>query len=173
MRYTALINDKRYDIEIGANNTVVVNGEPHNVDFRSIDGARLYSLLIDNASWETLVDRNSDEYRVLIGGALHVVTVQDERTRKMAKAETAQAAYTGDVIIKAPMPGLVREVVVQVNDPVRAKQGIVILEAMKMQNELRTPKAGSVKEIRVKPGDKVDQGQALVVISNPGLAQEG
>jgi len=164
MRYTAIINDKSYDIEIGANNTVLVNGEPHNVDFRSIDGARLYSLLMDNSSWETLVDRNGDEYRVLIGGELHVVTVQDERTRKMAKAEKTQAAHAGEAILKAPMPGLVLDVVVNVNDEVTAKQGIVILEAMKMQNELRTPKAGTVKEIRVKPGDKVDQGQVLVII---------
>lgn len=164
MRYTAIINEKMYDIEIGPNNTVLVNGEPHSVDFRSIDGARLYSLLMDNSSWETLVDRNGDEYRVLIGGELHVVTVMDERTRKMAKAEKAQATHAGEAIIKAPMPGLVRDVVVNVNDPVAAKQGVVILEAMKMQNELRTPKTGTVKEIRVKPGDKVDQGQVLVVI---------
>jgi biotin carboxyl carrier protein len=164
MKYTAIINDKTYAIEIGANNTVSVNGQPHNVDFRTIDGSSLYSLLLDNASWETLVDRNGDEYRVLIGGELYIVTVMDERTRKMAKAEKVQAAHPGEVSIKAPMPGLVREVPVKVGDSVAVKQGVVILEAMKMQNELRTPKAGTVKEIRVKPGDKVEQGQVLVVI---------
>jgi biotin carboxyl carrier protein len=164
MRYTATINDKTYEIEIGANNTVTVNGEPHNVDFRTIDGSRLYSLLMDNLSWETLVDRNGDEYRVLIGGELHVVNVQDERTRKMAKAEKTQLAQTGEAVIKAPMPGLVRGVNVNVGDAVAARQGIVILEAMKMENELRTPRAGSVKEIRVKPGDKVEQGQVLLIV---------
>ena len=164
MKYTALINDKMYEIEIGANNTVMVNGEPHNVDFRTIDGSALYSLLLDNASWEALVDRNGDEYRVLIGGELNVVNVQDERTRKMAKAEGAQAAPTGEAIIKAPMPGLVRGVQVNVGDNVAAKQGVVILEAMKMENELRTPRAGVVKEVRVKAGDKVEQGQVLVVV---------
>ncbi len=164
MRYTAIINDKAYEIEIGANNTVMVNGEPHNVDFRSIDGSRLYSLLMDNSSWETLVDRNGDEYRVLIGGELHIVNVQDERTRKMAKAEKAQAASTAEVTIKAPMPGMVREVQVNVGDSVAGKQGVVILEAMKMQNELRTPRAGTVKEIRVKSGDKVEQGQVLLIV---------
>ena len=164
MKYTALINDKTYEIEIGANNTVMVNGEPHNVDFRTIDGSALYSLLLDNASWEALVDRNGDKYRVLIGGELNAVVVQDERTRKMAKAEGAQAAPTGEAIIKAPMPGLVRGVVVNVGDNVAAKQGVVILEAMKMENELRTPRAGIVKEVRVKAGDKVEQGQVLVVV---------
>jgi biotin carboxyl carrier protein len=164
MKYTALINDKMYEIEIGANNTVMVNGEPHNVDFRTIDGSALYSLLLDNASWEALVDRNGDEYRVLIGGELNVVNVQDERTRKMAKAEGVQAAPKGEAVIKAPMPGLVRGVVVNVGDNVAAKQGVVILEAMKMENELRTPRAGIVKEVRVKAGDKVEQGQVLVIV---------
>ena len=164
MKYTAIINDKTYEIEIGANNAMTVNGEPHNVDFRSIDGSSLYSLLLDNSSWESLVERSGDEYRVLIGGELHVVTVQDERTRKMAKAEKSQAAHTGEAIIKAPMPGLVREVTVNVGDVVAVKQGVVILEAMKMQNELRSPKAGAVKEVRVKPGDKVDQGQVLLIV---------
>ncbi len=164
MKYTAIINDKTYDIEIGANNTVMVNGEPHNVDFRAIDKNAQFSLLLDNTSWEALVDRNGDEYRVLIGGELNVVVVQDERTRKMAKAEGVPAAPTGEAIIKAPMPGLVRGVAVNVGDNVAAKQGVVILEAMKMENELRTPRAGIVKEVRVKAGDKVEQGQALVVV---------
>ncbi len=163
-KYTAIINDKQYELEIGPNNSLTINGEPHSVDFRTIDGSALYSLLLDNVSWEALVDRNGDEYRVLIGGEQHVVVVQDERTRKMAKAESGGGATTGEVIVKAPMPGLVRDVPVNLGDAVAAKQGVVILEAMKMQNELRTPRAGVVKEIRVKPGDKVEQGQTLVVI---------
>jgi len=58
----------------------------------------------------------------------------------------------------------VRGVPVNVGDNVAAKQGVVILEAMKMENELRTPRAGIVKEVRVKAGDKVEQGQVLVVV---------
>lgn len=164
MRYTALINDKSYTIEIGTNNTVLINGDAHTVDFRNIDGTTLYSLLMDNASWEVLVERTGDEYRVLIDGELHVVDVQDERTRKLAKVEANLGAPAGEVSLKAPMPGLVREVSVNVGDSVAAKQGIVILEAMKMQNELRAPRAGVVKEIRVKEGEAVNQGQVLVVI---------
>ena len=164
MKYTALINDKAYTIEIGTNNTVLINGDAHTVDFRNIDGTTLYSLLMDNASWEILAERTGDEYRVLIDGELHVVEVQDERTRKLAKAEAKIGAFTGEFAIKAPMPGLVRGVTVNVGDSVAAKQGIVILEAMKMQNDLRAPRAGVVKEIRVKDGDKVDQGQVLVIV---------
>jgi len=164
MKYTAIINDKMYEVEISANNTVLVNGEPHSIDFRSIDGNSLYSLLLDNASWEALVQHEGDAYRILIDGHLHVVDVQDERTRKIAKATKGAGAPAGEIAIKAPMPGLVREVSVNVGDAVKARQGIVILEAMKMENEIRAPRDGIVKEIRVKAGDKVEQGQALVIV---------
>ncbi len=163
MRYTAIINEKAYQIEIGANNTVMINGEPHTVDFRGIDGTTLFSLLIDNRSWEVLVERTGDEYRILIDGELHVVDIQDERTRRLAKAESKGPA-AGEVAIKAPMPGLVRAIYVNVGDAVAVRQGVVILEAMKMENELRSPRVGVVKEIRVKAGDKVEQGQVLVVL---------
>lgn len=164
MKYTAIINDKTYEIEVGANNTVSINGTVHKVDFRSIDGVAQYSLLLDNASWEALVDRNGDEYHILIAGERNIVLVQDERTRKMAKAEGKQAQSASEAVIKAPMPGLVRGVNVQVGDAVAARQGLVILEAMKMENELRSPRAGVIKEVRVKAGDTVGQGQVLVVV---------
>lgn len=164
MEYTAIIDNRTYRIEVGPNNTVLVDGEPHSVDFRNIDGTALFSLLMDNGSWEVLVERTGDEYRMLINGELHVVTIQDERTRKLAKATDGSGGPAGDVQIKAPMPGLVRGVNVSVGDSVSARQGVVILEAMKMENELRSPRAGVVKDVRVKAGDKVDQGQVLVII---------
>lgn len=164
MKYTAIINDQTYEIQVGSDNTVMVEGKLYKVDLRLVDGNAQYSLLLDNSSWEALVDRNDDEYRILIGGELNVVLVQDERTRKMAKVEGKQAALTGEVIIKAPMPGLVRGVNVKVGDAVAARQGVVILEAMKMENELRAPRAGVVREVRVKAGDAVEQGQVLVVV---------
>ncbi len=164
MRYTAIIDEKAYQIEVGPNNTVLIDGVPHTVDFRGIDGTTLYSLLMDNSSWEVLVEREGDEYRVLIDGELHVVNVQDERTRKLAKAQGKGAGQAAEVQVKAPMPGLVRAITVGVGDAVDVRQGIVILEAMKMENELLAPREGIVKEIRVKPGERVDQGQVLVVI---------
>ncbi len=164
MKYTATIGEKVYEIEIGANNSVLINGEPHTVDFRGIDGLSLYSLLMDNGSWEVLVERSGDEYRISIGDELLLVTVEDERTRKIGKGLGKLPAPSGEVTLKAPMPGLVREVPAQVGEEVKAGQGLVILEAMKMENELRAPRAGSIREVRVKAGDKVELGQALLVI---------
>ena len=164
MKYTAITGDRTFEIEIGSNQSVSINGEPHTVDLRSIDGVALYSLLMDNKSSEVLVERSGDEFRISIEGELYVVTVQDERTRKIAKGLGKVSAPSGEVTMKAPMPGLVRGVKAEVGQEVKAGQGLIILEAMKMENELRAPRAGQIKDVRVKIGDKVEQGQPLVVI---------
>jgi biotin carboxyl carrier protein len=164
MKYTVLIGEHSYEIRPDANQTVEINGEPHRVDLRSIDNSALYSILIDNQSWQALVERNGDEYRISIGGDQYIVVVQDERTRKIQKALNKTGGASGEYILKAPMPGLVRGVPVQVGQEVQPGQGLVILEAMKMENELRAPRAGMIREVRIKPGDAVEQGQVLVVI---------
>ncbi|MGE5138600.1 MAG: biotin/lipoyl-containing protein [Rudaea sp.] len=165
MKYTATIGDKVFEVEVGAGNTVSMDGQVYAVDFHNVNDGSLYSLLMDNRSWEVLVEHaGSDEFRVTIGDEQHAVTVEDERTRKIGKGLGRLAPPSGEVTIKAPMPGLVRAVPVETWQEVSAGQGVVILEAMKMENELRTPKAGVVSEIKVKQGDKVEQGQVLVVI---------
>ena len=164
MKYTCIVGDSTYEIRPGANQAIEVNGEPHRVDFQTIEQDTLYSLLIDNHSWQVLVERSGDEYRISIDGELYVVSVQDERTRKIQKALNRAAKETGEFILKAPMPGLVRGIPVLSGQEVQKGQGLVILEAMKMENELRAPRAGVVRDIRVKPGDAVELGQALVVI---------
>jgi len=164
MKYTVLIGERTYEINPGANQTVEINGEAHHVDFRNIEGSAFYSILIDNRSWQALVERSGDEYRISIGGEMYVVNVQDERTRKIQKGLSKGAAASGEFALKAPMPGLVRSVPVQVGQEVPQGQGLIILEAMKMENELRAPRAGTIKEVRVKPGDAVELGQTLVVM---------
>ncbi len=165
MKYVATIGEHVYEIEVSADNTVKVNGEPHAVDFRGIEGSTLYSLLMDSHSFEALIERlGGDQFRVSIGDEQLEVAVEDERMRKIGKGLGKVAQTGGDVMIKAPMPGLVKGVPVEVWQEVQAGQGVLILEAMKMENELRAPRAGLVKEIRVKEGDKVEHGQPLVVI---------
>lgn len=164
MNYTCIVGEHTYEIRPGANQSIEVNGEPHRVDFQTIDEGALYSLLIDNRSWEILVERDGDKYRISIEGELYIVDVQDERTRKIQKALNRAAKESGEFILYAPMPGLVRGVPLQIGQEVEKGQGLVILEAMKMENELRAPRVGVVRDIHVKPGDAVEQGQALVVI---------
>lgn len=164
MKYTVLIGERTYEIRPDANQTIEINGEPHRVDFRSIEASGFYSILIDNRSWQALVERDGDAYRISIEGELYLLTVQDERTRKIQKALNKAPGASGEFILKAPMPGLVRAIPVQAGQEIVQGQGLVILEAMKMENELRSPRVGIIQDIRVKPGDAVELGQALIVI---------
>jgi biotin carboxyl carrier protein len=78
--------------------------------------------------------------------------------------EAAKADAAGSVVIKAPMPGRVVRVLVTAGDRVSARQGVVVVEAMKMENELRTPRDGVVTEVLVEPGARVETGVVLVVV---------
>jgi len=164
MRYTATVNDQTFEIEILPDGQIMVNGSLHRVDMRSIDGSSLYSLLVDERSYELFVEEGTGEYRVLLDGDLYVAHIKDEWSWHLARAKRASVAPPGEVSIRAPMPGLVVAVPVTVQQRVQAGQGVVIMEAMKMENELRTPCDGVVHTVRVNPGDTVKQGQVLVTI---------
>ncbi|NPA90352.1 MAG: acetyl-CoA carboxylase biotin carboxyl carrier protein subunit [Chloroflexi bacterium] len=111
-----------------------------------------------------MVERGEKGYRVLLGGVLYNVQVEDERRRRLLAGRSKPAAPVGDMHVKAPIPGLIVKVEVEVGQHVRADQPLVILEAMKMENEIRAPQAGIVREVRVSPGDSVEQGAVLVVL---------
>lgn len=166
MRYIATVNDQTFEIEILPDGWIKVNGIPHRVDIQSIDGSSLYSLLVDDRSYELFVEEEAGEYRVLLDGELHLTRVEDEWGRRLARARRAPLVPPGEVSIQAPMPGLVVAVPVQEQQRVQAGQAVVILEAMKMENELRSPCDGLVQTVRVNPGDIVKQGQVLVTIKS-------
>jgi biotin carboxyl carrier protein len=99
---------------------------------------------------------------VLVAGAQHEVQVQNERARRLARANRDLGAPAGNVAIKAPIPGLVVKVPVAVGQQVAHGETLIILEAMKMENELRAPRAGTIREIRVTTGEQVNLGQVLL-----------
>jgi biotin carboxyl carrier protein len=98
---------------------------------------------------------------VIVGGRTARVSINGRRTGRAADASRHEA---GDQSIVAPMPGRVVRVLVAVGDEVAPRQGVVVVEAMKMENELRAPKGGRVKDISVTPGTSVEAGRVLVVI---------
>lgn len=164
MKYTVTVADRNYEIDIGPQGEILVNGQPRRVDLKNIDGYTLYSLILDNASYELVVEGERDSFQVLLVGELHQAQVEDERTRRLASASAA-VVPSGEVTVKAPMPGLVIAVPAYPEQEVEMGQGLVILQAMKMENEIRSPKPGTVKSVRVSPGQVVEQGQVLVVIA--------
>lgn len=164
MKYVTTVDDNQYIIEINREGEIVFNGERRVVDFRALDAeGTLYTLLIEHGSFEALLERHQNEYNVLMHGTLYTVHVADEREQHLARASFVPPS--GDLIIDAPMPGLIQEVRVAVGQQVAAGQTLLILESMKMGNEIQAPRDGVVSQVHVHVGDSVEQNQKMVVIS--------
>jgi biotin carboxyl carrier protein len=133
------------------------------VDFLQVDPG-LYSLLIGGRSYEIDLLKVEDAVMVLVNGQPFRVEIQDERDRRLRAAAGKGELKAGRRVVAAPMPGKVVRLLVRPGDAVRAGDGIVVVEAMKMENELKAPTAGTVKEIRVEEGRAVSGGDVLVVI---------
>ena len=101
-------------------------------------------------------------YVLWIGGYRYEIEALDERTRTIRDLTAATAGPVGAAPLVAPMPGLIVRVNVRVGDQVQPGQGLVVMEAMKMENELRTHAAGTVKAVLVEPGSAVEKGARLV-----------
>jgi len=163
MKYTTILNNEMYEVEILKDGAVLVNGERHEVDFLAL-GETLYSIIQNNRSQDLAIDEHQGEYQVLVDGRLFEAQVLDQRTMLMMTRKGGLALGSGEVT--APMPGLVVEVPVAVGDTVEAGQTVVILESMKMQNELKAPIAGVVESVQTDAGATVDKNAVLLVIKD-------
>jgi biotin carboxyl carrier protein len=165
MKYLVTVDGRTYTIEINADDRISVDGREAAVDFHAIEDDTLYSLLLDNFSYEAFVEERDGEHQVLLRGRLYTVDVQDEGRTRLLRRGGGFAPPTGEISIKAPMPGLIVAVPVAEGEHVRAGQNVVILESMKMENELKAPRDGVVGRVRVQPRDRVERGQVLVTLS--------
>jgi biotin carboxyl carrier protein len=164
MKYITTLDGKEYMVEIIDQHHVAIDGQVQEVDFESVSGQPVYSLIIDGKSYESYVYETEEGWQVLTRGRLYNVTVEDEREKRLRAAAGEGAAEAGEFNLKAPMPGLVVSILPVEGEKVEKGQVLVILESMKMQNELKSPKAGTIGRIRVKQGEKVEQRQALLSV---------
>ena len=119
-------------------------------------------ILIGDRAYRCVLEEADGESAVQIGGYRFPYVLEDPRSLRSRRGHRGNAE--GPLTIKAPMPGRVVRLLAERNQYVAANQGVIVIEAMKMQNELKAPKAGHVIEIRVSPGETVGIGQALVII---------
>jgi biotin carboxyl carrier protein len=164
MKYITTMNGKKFEVEIRNDNTVWVNGKQRTVDFLSL-GPTLFSIIMDNAQQEVVVENREDAVEVLLKGRLYSGTVLDERAQLMRSRRGGDAAESGEVTVRAPMPGLIVAVLVSEGEQVKAGQTLVILESMKMQNELKAPRAGTVQRVSIQSGTTVEQRKVLVTLT--------
>lgn len=189
MRYVATIGEQTYTIglrEDGHQREATLGDNRVTVDWRPVGGAALsagtddadqaghYSLLLGAQSYDVFVqpvpadddDGTSRVFEVHVRGHVYRVRLADERARALASL-TGGAHASGDANIRAPMPGLVSNLLVEEGAEVQRGQAVVVLEAMKMENDLPAPRAGIVKRLRVSKGQAVNQGDLLAVIGDP------
>ena len=151
-------------VRAGDGLAVTVDGHTWHVEVARID-AQTLSLLVDTVwrkSYEivTTPDPATAQLTVLVGATPVTVALNGRRRRKTDSG----TAGVGPQRVVAPMPGKVVRVLVRTGEAVRARQGLVVVEAMKMENELRAGRGGTVSDIRVQEGASVDAGALLVVI---------
>ena len=164
MKYITTIDNKEFTVEIIDAKHVSVNGKTLEVDFESISGQPVYSLLIDGKSYEGYVYPDEKDWQVLLHGRLYQASVEDEREKHLRAAASGRVIESGEFHLKAPMPGMVIAIPVTEGQAVKKGQVLLILESMKMQNELKSPKDGTVSRIRVKAGEPAEQKQALLSV---------
>jgi biotin carboxyl carrier protein len=165
MKYITTINEQEYAVEIIDEKHVSVNGKCYEMDFHSLSDQPVYSMLVDGKSYEAYVYPADESWQVLFVGRLFNATVEDERERRLKMHAGSNVAERAEFLLKAPMPGLIVSVPVQEGQAVEKGDILVVLESMKMQNELKSPRAGSVSRMRVKPGDSVELRQVILTVS--------
>lgn len=163
MKYFARIGNNEYEVEI-TDAQVMLNGEPVDVDIVRSGSPELYSVLFGGHSHELLVTSDRFNYTVSIRSEQFQVQVQDERSRRLNQARKMPTLPDGELAVSAPIPGLVVKVLVAAGDTIEEGQPLVILEAMKMENEIRSMRPGVIKSVEVAPGQRVEQNAVLIVL---------
>ncbi|MFN3476021.1 MAG: biotin/lipoyl-containing protein [Candidatus Methylomirabilales bacterium] len=164
MAYIARWGDEEHKVEVvatGAPWQVKVGEAIHQVDVLDLGGG-LYSLIIDGKSYEVDVLEEGEAFLVLVEGRAFRLELQEERRRAFKAARAKEVV--GRQVMTAPIPSKVVKIFVSVGDQVKAGDGVIVLEAMKMENELKALGPGIVREIKVQEGQGVGGGEVLVVI---------
>jgi biotin carboxyl carrier protein len=176
MKFVGVVDGQEHHVVVddhdvaGGPYLVTLDGQPYNVDAKTLP-SEIVTVLINNKSYDLDLD-DKDQSNDPLDGRLGVrvrgrvvrLEMLESRRKKMKDAQSSHFAHHGLVQITSPMPGKVLRYLVQEGDEVTQGQGVVVVEAMKMENELKTPKSGKVKTISASPGVAVESGELLLVV---------
>jgi len=165
MTYDVVVDGKTHQVELArADNAWQCKVDGRKVEIDATLTARdVLSILVDGKAYEIKRERSlQGDIHMVIGSARYAVEVQDPRSLRTRRAVAGIEA--GPQKVKAPMPGKVVRLLVREKDEVKAGQGVIVMEAMKMQNEMKSPKTGKVQKILIAEGNTVNAGDTLAII---------
>jgi pyruvate carboxylase subunit B len=163
MKYVVTVNGERVTVTLDAG-SAALDGPPVPARLSEVPGTPVRLVTIGDTVHRVVVRRREGRghYALWLDGFVYDVEALDERMRTIRDLAAAAAPPSGPAPVVAPMPGLVVRVEVRPGDAVVPGQGLVVMEAMKMENELHAQGAGVVKAVLVKPGTAVEKGAVLV-----------
>jgi len=166
MRYVVTVNGERVNVTIG-DGAITIGDTPVRARLADVDGTPVKVLTVGTAVHRIVMQRGArrGQYDLWIDGHRYDVEALDERTRAIRDLSNDGARAAGPAPLLAPMPGMIVRVNVQVGDTVQPGAPVVVMEAMKMENELRAQSAGTVSAVRVQAGAAVEKGAVLVELS--------
>lgn len=167
MRYYATLSGRERTIDLepvdGSRFKVSIDGgEARIIDAERLEGS-VVSMIVGTASHEVDVEEDGDALNLLVAEEILRLEIVDERKKRLNPSKGA-FGVDGPFLLRAPMPGKVVKVLVAPGAEVAQDQGLVIIEAMKMENELRSPRAGKVTSVLVQEGQTVEGKASLVTV---------
>ena len=167
MKYIVDVGGERITVELDGTH-VLVNGERLAATLEHIDGTPVRLLRVGDTVHRVVARRDGPRgrYALDVDGWQFVAEALDERTRAIRDLAAQSASASGPAPLVAPMPGLVVRILTEVGAEVAAGQGLVVIEAMKMENELRASAAGRVTAVRAEAGTAVNKGAVLVELES-------
>jgi acetyl/propionyl-CoA carboxylase alpha subunit len=154
---------KQFKWSFGNDGSVALDGNPYRIDLQKISPGR-YSLLLDGRSYQATIDRNDFIYTVILHGKSYRVAIETSMKRGTNLFGRGAQSDQLRLELRSPMPGMVVRCEVKEGTRIRVGDGLLILEAMKMENEIRATRNGTVKKILVHDRQVVDKGELLLII---------
>jgi pyruvate carboxylase subunit B len=166
LKYVVQLNGDRKVVDLESDGARYEDGQPGRAELSDIEGSPVRMVKIGTHVYRVVVEKRQGRgrYALWVDGYRFETEALDERTRAIRDLSAASTGPAGPAPILAPMPGLIVRVSVNVGDKVEAGQGLVVMEAMKMENELRTTTAGVVRSVEVSAGMTVEKGALLVAL---------
>ena len=166
MRYVVELNAQRKTVSIDPEGVRYEDDAAIRGELSDIEGSPVRMVKLGTHVYRVVAEKRQGRgrYTLWVDGYRFETEALDERTRSIRDLSAATTGPTGPAPIIAPMPGLIVRVNVSVGDRVEAGQGLVVMEAMKMENELRAIAPGTVRSVEVSPGTAVEKGALLVAL---------